>query len=184
MLNATGAWPPTDAEAASAASPPTYSEEEYIFLLQRWTTAIMNILEEEVRTFFKVLCCLDKADRSAPVLAANWPTLAAQVVPHDVQRSVDHFVAVLERHGLATAELGADNTLSAVQLHPVLAEYGRQAADPAIRRAVNVKLAQYWTRYAVDGGAVNRAAGPYLLRLEHQEDGPHVLDDSGTKEGT
>jgi hypothetical protein len=182
MVAAIDRWPPVEPPLPEGGAAVDHSEQEYAALAQllgNWTTSIAAALSAELRAFFQFLCCLSEEDRVVPVLAANWPLLAARVAQCDCGQPLNQLVAALQGHGLAAPELSVAGTLSRVQVHPVLAEHGRREVGPAIRKTVDGQLTQYWADLAASGQpGASVSLSVYRQRLEVGDDG------SSAEEGT
>ncbi|KUN77740.1 hypothetical protein AQJ66_32705 [Streptomyces bungoensis] len=148
----------------------------YTTVLAVWTAGVVAALSGPAQRLFRVLCCLEPADRRPAVLDGTGP-----LPPEKVHGGSDggdrwwgHWTELAES-GLVSVERDADGDPAVLVVHPEVAEAGRQTAEH-LREAVDRRLAAYWSGRASqslaaeeEGGSgrvvhAARSAMPYLLR--------------------
>jgi tetratricopeptide (TPR) repeat protein len=152
--------------------------QDYLNVLAAWTTTITDSLTPGKQDLFWFLCALEEADRTRPVLEANWADLWDRLGLPGQPPDLDATLAVLAAAGLASIDPETDDEPASYGIHPGVATAGRTHADPGFQQAVDVELATYWggaAEYGLEheadqqtGALIVRAglsAAPYLMRL-------------------
>jgi tetratricopeptide (TPR) repeat protein len=151
----------------------------YTTVLTMWTTGVVSALSGTARHLFRVLCCLEPADRRPALFEEIGPLL--RETGTDGPEGGDTWWrdwSALAESSLVAVDRDAGGDLVTLVVHPEVAEAGRQTAEH-LREAVDRQLAAYWTDRAMkslatehEGGSgqvidAARAALPYLLRRGH-----------------
>jgi hypothetical protein len=163
-----------------------FAPEDYLPVLERWTTGVTQHLPADSTALFHVLSVLQDPDRVQSVVGDNWRVIVAGETEHITDLS--DALEPLMMQGLVNAEQQPDGSL-VYRIHPAVAGVGRRTAPPELTLATNQQLASYWKNkffQAVDqetgdelGALVLQAgtrAAPYLLELSNWEAASVLLD--------
>jgi tetratricopeptide (TPR) repeat protein len=170
-------------------------DSHMVATLGAWTASVTNSLAAASRRCFQFLCCLEEADRCLAVARQVWQPegrgRGAAPAAEDwtaLARNLEE-VGLLELREDGGAAPGSDAGKSLYYIHAGVAETGRAGLPAAGRRALDRKLAKYWTRQYreavqsdITGGSaevVRRglSAAPYLMRLGHWEEAADILEE-------
>ena len=151
-------------------------------MLAAWTKVAATMLAPADRDLFYLLCCLQEADRTRPVVEVNWAALWRRVGRAGGSPDLDRRLTRLAAAGLTVIQTGTSQAAEEYPIHPAIALAGRRLAGDHFQKAVDIALAVHWTSLSDEArgreeeqqtsGMVIQAslgAAPYLLRL-HQWD--------------
>lgn len=152
-------------------------DDDYLSVLKQWALGIREDLGAGAKLLFDVLSCTETEDRNTLVLGPNWEDIWDAVgAPGDVP-DLSALVAELEQQALVDVQV-MSKTLTTFDLHPAIAEAGRQTVSRHVAEAVDLELAAWWERqfrYGVENQDEQlgtwilftaRRGAPYLMRTE------------------
>ena len=155
------------------------SGEDDTAVLSAWTRAVVELLPEPARIFFRFLCALEEADRIgghlASIIEHTWANVWRRTkLPADPPAPGPLIQAVADR---ALAATHMDRDVTVARIHPVVAAATQDHTPPGFQAAVDTEMGAFWTaiyhaaerdREGVEasGGVLlaARSTIPYLLR--------------------
>ncbi|HEX5405796.1 MAG TPA: hypothetical protein VFX16_26270 [Pseudonocardiaceae bacterium] len=157
---------------------PAASDEDYLAVLDGWTTATTSSLSTDASLLFDFLCCLEPDDRISAIVEVEWPEMWRHVERSGDAPDPDVTAASLVEQGLVAVDTDpATGRPTGYRIHPEVAETGREAVEPSFRDAVDIVVGNGWLATVREGLSheaerglgqlvlrAARSAAPYLLR--------------------
>ncbi len=149
--------------------------EDFLRVIERWTTSITANLSEQERFAFQVLCCLEDSDRLEPLIGMVWPTLWTEQIGEEPPDPAPIFPSIA-RQGLI--DVDSDGPVRRLGIHPAVEQAARAGIGAELQAAVDVATAGAWMAVHERAKAENDtvmvvrsglAAAPYLVRQGDHE---------------
>jgi tetratricopeptide (TPR) repeat protein len=164
-----------------------FEAEEFLEALGEWTQAISSTLPEASRTLFHFFCSLEEDDRRTAVLRANWSDLWKRLELPGEAPDLEATLARVAQAGLVDSRPIGEDAFT-YDIHPGVAEAGREDAGDTFQEAVDAELTALWLTMfqhshsaEMAGGSgmlvhAARSAAPYLLRRKKWEEAATLLE--------